>query len=212
MCDNRMTIGIILDSKLNFISHIEHVAKSSNKMLGFIKRMAKGFKRIQSFKTLYNALVLSRLEYGCQIWNPSYQVHIDRLERVQRSFTRFLAFKSSNSNINTRCSYEDRLSYFKMHSLKHRRDYHDLNCLHKLLSGTMSEPNLLMEINFTVPKHNHRKCRETKTFTPSFSRTQLGKFSPINRFERCYNELESKYNLDIYNDSPIVWKKKLLQP
>ena len=40
--------------------------------------------------TLFKALVMSRLDYGCQLWSPYLIKHINMVEKVQRSFTGFI--------------------------------------------------------------------------------------------------------------------------
>ena len=40
--------------------------------------------------TLFKSLVLSRLDYGTQLWSPHLVKHIDQLEKIQRSFTKHI--------------------------------------------------------------------------------------------------------------------------
>ena len=65
--------------------------------------------------TLFNSLVRSKMEYGCQIWDP-YKTHqIDALEQVQRYFTsKFKDLKDLN--------YWDRLQKLEILSLQRRRE------------------------------------------------------------------------------------------
>ena len=53
--------------------------------------------------TLFNALILSRLDYYTQLWSPHLIRHIIQIEKVQRSFTKFITGMRD-------CSYSDRLS------------------------------------------------------------------------------------------------------
>ncbi|KAL0832334.1 hypothetical protein ABMA28_001768 [Loxostege sticticalis] len=87
-------LGVLLDDKLNFIEHIDNIITRSWKMLGFVKRVCKDFKNIHTLKIIYNALIRSNLEYASTIWNPIYEVHSLRIERIQKNFTRHLAYKS----------------------------------------------------------------------------------------------------------------------
>ena len=80
-------LGLILDRKLNFISHIDFVTSKAYGMLGFLKRNPSEFNDPYTLKALYNALVRPHLEYCCVIWNPTYNSHISRIERVQKNFT-----------------------------------------------------------------------------------------------------------------------------
>ncbi|XP_045453474.1 uncharacterized protein LOC123662715 [Melitaea cinxia] len=112
-------LGIILDSRLTFKDHIDYIASKAWKLLGFIRRNTADFKRTDCITRIYNALVRSILEYAVSAWNPHYRAHVNRLERVQRSFTRYLAFKDNTSPY--RANYAARLKHFKLHPLEKRR-------------------------------------------------------------------------------------------
>jgi hypothetical protein len=86
ICD----LGMILDTKLNFISHIDSIINKDSRMLGYIKRIGKDFTDPYTLRTLYNTFVRSNLDYAGVIWSPYYGVHIDRIEAVQRKFVRFV--------------------------------------------------------------------------------------------------------------------------
>ncbi len=60
-------------------------------MLGFIFRSCKRFRNPESMITLYKAYVRSQVEYCSIVWSPIYQNSVDKIERVQRKFTRMLA-------------------------------------------------------------------------------------------------------------------------
>ena len=65
--------------------------------------------------TLFKALVMSRLDYGCQLWSPYLIKHINMVEKVQRSFTRFISGMAC-------LSYTERLTVLKLYSLQRRRE------------------------------------------------------------------------------------------
>ena len=79
-------LGLILDRKLNFISHIDYVTSKAYGMLGFLKRNSSEFNDPYTLKALYNALVRPHLEYCCVIWNPTYNSHISRIESPEKFY------------------------------------------------------------------------------------------------------------------------------
>ena len=75
-------LGILVDSKLKFDIHIDAVAASASKMLGYVLRKCARFSNVKTIICLYNSLVLSKLSFGSVIWNPRYAIYIDQLERI----------------------------------------------------------------------------------------------------------------------------------
>ena len=69
------------------------------------------------------------LEFACQIWSPKYRYLIDKIESVQRFFTRK---QHGLSNLSYLSLY--RLHVLGLETLEHRRLIHDLilccKCLH----------------------------------------------------------------------------------
>lgn len=199
-------LGVVLDSKLSFIPHINVIAKKSAQMLGFVKRNTKGFQ-VDTKIVLYNSLVRSHLEYASSAWNPTYAVHSQRIEGIQRAFTRHLAFLSSG--ISHRSPYTQRLQHFHMTSLKNRRLIHDLLLLHKILNGKITCGNLLELIGLQVPYHLPRHPVKAILRGPH-CRTNLGFHSPISRMCLSYNRLlEQSPDIDIFRSSYNVFKNLL---
>jgi hypothetical protein len=57
ICD----LGVVLESKLNFTSHIDSLIVKASRMLSYIRRNGKEFRDPYSLKTLYNSFVRSVL-------------------------------------------------------------------------------------------------------------------------------------------------------
>ena len=87
--------------------------------------------------TLFKALVMSRLDYGCQLWSPYLIKHINMAEKVQRSFTRFISGMEG-------LSYPERLTVLKLYSLQRRRERYIIIYVWKILEGLV--PNLFPPI------------------------------------------------------------------
>jgi hypothetical protein len=58
-------------------------------MLGLIRRLSFEFRDSHTLKSLYTSLVRPKLEYASCVWSPFYNVHVDKVERVQRRFIRY---------------------------------------------------------------------------------------------------------------------------
>ncbi len=124
-------LGVIIDDKLSFTEHVEMISRKSYQMLGFVFRCGKYFRNKSSLLLLYNALVRNRLEYCSSVWNPQYNNAIERIERIQKKFTRMFYFKFNMEN--PRPHYDVRLKKLKMHSLETRRLENDEISLFKII-------------------------------------------------------------------------------
>jgi hypothetical protein len=80
-------LGVLVDSTMTSLNHIESIVSKSAGMLGFIKRILREFN--DTYKTLYVAFVQSVLEYASWVWSPHQEVHSARIERIQHNFIRF---------------------------------------------------------------------------------------------------------------------------
>lgn len=202
-------LGVWLDSELNFIEHIDKIVSKSAQMLGFLKRNSKQFRFTDTRILLFNTLVRSNLEYACSVWNPTYAVHSQRIEQIQRAFTRHLAI--SAPNISHRCPYSERLNHFNILSLHDRRKMHDVIFLYKILNNLIDSSEILSSLYVRVPFRPPRYPVFQLLRGPS-SRTNLGSYAAINRMCNTYNLLNRDTdNLDIFCDSLKVFKDKMLK-
>ncbi|CAH2084216.1 unnamed protein product [Euphydryas editha] len=200
-------LGVIIDKKLTFRSHVDKVVAKAARVLGFIRRNSNGFS--QGVKiVLYNALVRSLLEYASVIWSPTFNVHSQRVESIQRTFTRHLAF--SASGISHRRPYCQRLAWFGMMSLRNRRTLLDMCFLHKILSQDVRDSNLVERISLSVPRRYPRN-KIHNIFHIPISKTRMGNQAPVVRLCANYNRIVRDLpGIDIFGDSFTMFKKKLV--
>lgn len=202
-------LGVLIDSSLKFDSHINAVVNKAAKMLGFIRRNTKKFKSPTCKILLYNSLVRSQLEYASTAWSPFYSNQSQRIEGIQRAFTRSLAF--SAPNISHRSPYNVRLQFFKMCTLRDRRIIQDVCLLHKILNHNIDSVSNLTPISLNVPSR-YPRYPINKILDLPFCKTNTGMTSPVCRMCREYNSLNTQVNgLDIFHDSLNCFKTKLLQ-
>ena len=114
------TYRIGSDHKLTFVNHIDTTIAKANSMLGFISRICKNMDNPHALKSLYTAFVRSSLEFGAPVWQPYHAVHKNRLESIQKRFTR-LAIRKLRWNPETMPSYLDRCMLLNIDSLEERR-------------------------------------------------------------------------------------------
>ena len=82
-------LGIVIDSKMTFSSHIDHITLKATRMLNFIKcNLCKCNKEIKCMA--YLCLVRPSLEYAASAWDPYLIKDITAIEKIQRRAARWV--------------------------------------------------------------------------------------------------------------------------
>ena len=82
-------LGILIDCKLDFGSHIKEIVGRANRMIGMIRASFACLNK-KMFLSLYTALIRPLLEYCVQVWSPHLQKYIKLIEGVQRRATKLV--------------------------------------------------------------------------------------------------------------------------
>ena len=102
-------LGVSMDNKLKFDTHINEKVNKANAIMGIIRR---SFRHLDpdTFSRLYKALVRPHLEYAVSVWNPYHIKDIKKLEQVQRRATKQITGLKD-------LSYDQRLQRLKLPTL-----------------------------------------------------------------------------------------------
>ena len=126
--DEMRDLGVIIDSKLSFASHVSRIVSQVNRALGLLMRSFQTGARRANFhqQTLliaYYSNVRFILEYNYVVWAGAAKSHTERVDRVQHKFLMWL-----NSHTTVFCpslSYKALLNHFELPSLASRRIQYD---------------------------------------------------------------------------------------
>ena len=152
-------LGVHFTYNLNFSFHISKIVKKSYQMLGFMKRVTRGFSDKRTFNILYNSLIRSRLDYCSQVWSPSDQTAINSLESVQKRYLKYLCYKQKVMYYNY--DYPTVCSLFNFSTLETRRKCSDLVFLNKMLHNKVNCPYLISQVTLSIPVRRVR-CISTR--------------------------------------------------
>lgn len=196
-------LGVSLDSKLSFETHIDNIVNKAFKMLGFMLRITQDFRNLKCIMILYFTLVRSMVEYNSVVWNPFYAKNIDRIEKVQTKFIKNINYRFNYNLIHS--NYVTCITHYKILSLKERRDLFDFMFIFKILNGLV-DSNLIDYLQFLIPRYSNRNHFLFR-IRPSHSNTNL--YSPLNRIQRIYNyDLSSK--IDVFNISLSRFRNQVI--
>lgn len=83
-------LGLLLDAKLSWKNHVNYV---KNKQIKYSRMfyMLRATCSVELMRTLYYALINSKLEYGITIWGGTYTSTLKPLIVIQKSFMRHIA-------------------------------------------------------------------------------------------------------------------------
>lgn len=144
-------LGVIFDPKMTFNHHIDVLASKAQGRLGLIKRWAKEFDDPYVTLSLYVGLVRSLLEFACQVWNPFYNVHINRLESIQKQFLIFALRGLNWENRVVLPPYRNRLQLLNLMTLEDRRKMLSCCFVWNIVQGNINCKNLLANLLFNCP-------------------------------------------------------------
>lgn len=197
-------LGVIMDSKLIFDTHINSITSKAYKALGFIIRSCKNLRRLKSVKVIYCAFVRSHLEYASQVWNPSYKVYINKLESIQKKFIRHIKFKFKLP----RLPYNQLCIKLHLLPLHVRRYITDITYLMKIAQSLVDCPALLAKLHLLVPSRSQSR-RRLSLFVP-WARTNFRQNSYFIRAIRSFNDLcIENEDIDLFASSISVIRKVL---
>ena len=117
-------LGVYVDPDVSFEAHINETVKKANRITGMIVGNIT-CKKNEVMVPLFKSLVRPILEYGNAVWNNTLRKQINRIEDVQRRFTKKIC---GMKNI----SYEERLESLRLPSLEFRQSRGDLIEMYKL--------------------------------------------------------------------------------
>ena len=120
-------LGVTMDASLKFKEHICDIAARAQRRVGLLFRCFLT-RDVDTLVSAYTTYVRPVLEYASSIWSPSYLYLIDKLERVQRRFTKRIPGLDQ-------MSYTERLAALGMDSLEIRRLRADLILAYKIIFG-----------------------------------------------------------------------------
>ena len=135
--DGRNYLGIEIDSKLNFKTHISKVQSKISKGVGILYKLNK-LLPTRTLITLYYALIFPHLMYGIIIWGSTYSSYLTSLQTLQNKAIRAIAKLKSKDRITP---------IYKQYNLLITTTYTGVRLLNLCIIFT---PNLFLLFSLTI--------------------------------------------------------------
>ena len=126
-CSYQKHLGIVLDSKLNFNTHIDQKIKKCNKLIGLMKRLSVNLPK-SALLTIYKSFIRPHLEYGDILYDKTNNGNFqNKIEKVQ--YKECLAITGVIQGTSREKLYEE----LGLHSLIERRRRNKLIFFYKMV-------------------------------------------------------------------------------
>ena len=89
-------LGVKIDSKLNWESHVSATTTKLNRATAMLYKV-KDFLNVNILKSIYCALFESHINYACIIWGQNIST-INRIYILQKKALRIINFKERNAH------------------------------------------------------------------------------------------------------------------
>ena len=144
-------LGVWYDHQFKFRAHIEDRLVKCYKLINLFFKLFPSEERIQT--VLYKLYVRPVLEFGLPAWSPRFAVDNERIERIQKYFTRRLCGSSKSGGP----KYQERLERLKLQKLSTRRLSISLTYVYKsVVLGSISPTVLGLSLSSVDCTRGHR--------------------------------------------------------
>ena len=189
-------LGYRIQPQLDFQNYILGQIKKATKTVNILFHILKS-RHYKTYLQAYFSYARPLVEFATEVWNPTTQTLSDRIEKVQKHFTKRL-FK--------RCKlpkqpYSERLRFLDLQTLHQRRAINDLAVAHKIFSN-----------NTILNSSKYFKTTLSKRTFPQLSSSIPNKFKSKNLFHRIIPKWNSvcKYNKTLLtNKNSLAFKKQI---
>lgn len=91
-------LGVYIDDKLSFKSHISYIEKKISRSVGIISKLHK-YLPCKTLLTMYYSLVHTHLLYALPIWASTYDTYLNSLKKLQNKALRIIMSKKIRDKI-----------------------------------------------------------------------------------------------------------------
>ena len=176
--ENTKYLGLTIDQKLSWNSHIDKISKKANATRSFLQRNTKMCPRHIKEKC-YTTYVRPSLEYASSVWDPHTAKSINKLESVQRRAARYVC-----SDYNPESSPTAMLNQLNWPTIQTRRQYGKATMMYRIVNNLVAIP---MEPNLK-PSQSSTRGHDLR-FCQPHTRVEAYKYSYFPSAIRLWNTL-----------------------
>uniref|UniRef100_A0A8C7P4G4 Reverse transcriptase domain-containing protein n=1 Tax=Oncorhynchus mykiss TaxID=8022 RepID=A0A8C7P4G4_ONCMY len=185
--DNYKHLGVWLDCKLSFQTHIKHLQSKVKSRIGFLFRNKLSFSHAAKH-TLVKLTILPILDFGDVIYKIASNTLLNKLDAVYHSAIRFVTKAPYTTH---HCDLYALVGWPSLHT---RRQIHWLHVIYKTLLGKVP-PYLSSLVTIASPTCSTRSSRYISLVTPK-TNSFFGRLSFQFSAANDWNELQKSLKLE----------------
>uniref|UniRef100_A0A8K9X9K5 Reverse transcriptase domain-containing protein n=1 Tax=Oncorhynchus mykiss TaxID=8022 RepID=A0A8K9X9K5_ONCMY len=185
--DNYKYLGVWLDCKLSFQTHIKHLQSKVKSRIGFLFRNKASFTHAAKH-TLVKLTILPILDFGDVIYKIASNTILNKLDAVYHSAIRFVTKAPYTTH---HCDLYALVGWPSLHT---RRQTHWLHVIYKTLLGKIP-PYLSSLVTIASPTCSTRSSRYISLVTPK-TNSFFGRLSFQFSAANDWNELQKSLKLE----------------
>lgn len=171
-------LGVIIDSKLSWSSHITSICSKASKTLGYLRRNLH-YSTSSVRKIAYLTFVRPQLEYASPVWSPYQHYLIQMIEAIQNRAARFIT-----QNYQCHSSVSQIKREIGLQPLDIRRKIALLVLFHKYISSRNP-----CAFPLHTPDRMSARMRNQRSFKRIFGRTRAFNLSALPQAISLWNDL-----------------------
>uniref|UniRef100_A0A8K9XME0 Reverse transcriptase domain-containing protein n=1 Tax=Oncorhynchus mykiss TaxID=8022 RepID=A0A8K9XME0_ONCMY len=187
--DNYKYLGVWLDCKLSFQTHIKHLQSKIKSRIGFLYRNKASFTHAAKH-TLVKLTILPILDFGDVIYKIASNTLLNKLDAVYHSAIRFVTKAPYTTH---HCDLYALVGWPSLHT---RRQIHWLQVIYKSLLGK-APPYLSTLVTRAAPTRSTRSSRCISLVTPK-ANSSFGRLSFQFSAAHDWNELQKSLKLETH--------------
>ena len=191
--DKSKFLGVIIDDKLTWIHHIDHVCKKVSKSIGILYKLRR-FLDTKSMINMYYCFTYPYLQYCNEVWGNAYACHLNRLKVLQNRVIRIIGRTDKLDYTDPLFSTNWLFSKFKLLKFYQINAYLSGQIMHKAFFKQLPQPVQSMFVR-NEDIHNY-DTRQRNDFHPPKPKTNLLKKTIAYKGVIVWNSI--KPNLDVH--------------
>ena len=179
-------LGVIVTSNFMWDRQVEALLSKASSRLGLLKRTIHFIKCQKQKRAFYLAIVRSQFEHCVQVWRPSSETQINKLERIQRRAVKWILSEEGHSYNDV--EYLMRLRDLDLFPLRERFIISDLILFFDIFNG---QSCLELPSHIKHLSHEERTRLRPMIIPPNNLEGENSEYLKLNRLRQSRNDSRS---------------------